>query len=440
MAKHLPGKNYLIEQKHYRKLSMKKIRIKFSMLGWRLIKIARKHGFNYKIALNIPCAFVTGSAGKTTTCRMLAAILAENGKVVALSTTQGIYIGKETVRAGDSANCTHAYRLLLDKRVQAGVFEMARGGLLEQGIAFDGCDVAAVLNVHDNHLGLDGINTREKMARVKSAVVKSARKMAVLNADDPLCLAMRGQITSAACLISMYPDNPVITGHMEANGVAVFLNNKKEPVINMYKGSELIGSIPAIEIPASFNGLFRPALSNAMFAAALAYGMGVEFNVTRKALCNFQSNEETNPGRMNFHEHLPFKVLITWADGSQALDELVHFIRKMNFPGEKFLMFCSMGNRPDRFIKDMGKSAAGIFTHYICYDHDDLRGRPPIEAAQLLGEGLMENGVNREIITIVSSRRDGLEIALNKPSINDLLVVCTFASDAVRKEIMLKGK
>ncbi|MFA5321647.1 MAG: Mur ligase family protein [Smithella sp.] len=440
MAKHLPGKILLIAEKHYRKQSMKKIRIKFLMLGWRLIKIARKQGFNYKIALNIPSAFVTGSAGKTTTCRMLAAILAENGKVVALSTTQGIYIGKETVRVGDSANCTHAYRLLIDKRAEAGVFEMARGGLLEQGIAFDGCDVAAVLNVHDNHLGLEGINTREAMADVKSAIVKSARKMAVLNADDPLCLAMRDQITSAACLISMYPDNPVITDHMKAGGFSVFRNNKKEPVINMYQGSELMGAIAATEIPASYDGLFRPALFNAMFAMALAYGMGVEFNIIRNALSAFQSNEETNPGRMNFYEHLPFQLLITLADGAQALDELVRFIQEMNFPGDKYLMFCSMGNRPDRFIKDMGKSAAGIFTHYICYDHYDLRGRPPMEAAQLLGEGLMENGVNRNSITIASSRRDGLEIALNKPSINDLLVVCTFASDAVRKEIMLKGK
>lgn len=420
---------------------MKKNKKKFLMLGWRLIKKIRQYGFDYKIPLTIPSAFITGSVGKTTTCRMLAAILTENGKVVALSTTQGIYIGKEAIRVGDSANCTHAYRLLIEKRAQAGVFEMARGGLIEQGIAFDGCDVAAVLNVYDNHLGLEGINTREGMAQVKSAVAKSARKMAVLNADDPLCLKMRDHIAaSAVCLVSRYPDNPVMTDHLKAGGFAVFLNNKQEPAINMYHGSELIGAIPTIEIPASYDGLFRPALFNAMFAAALAYGMGVEFNVIRNALRKFQSNEETNPGRMNFYEHLPFKVLITWAGSPQALDELVGFIQKMNFTGKKYLMFCAVGNRPDHFIKDMGKSVAGIFTHYICYDHDDLRGRPSREAPQLLGEGLMENGVNRDRITIASSRRDGLEIALNKPSMNDLLVICTFASIAVRKEVLLKGK
>ena len=115
---------------------MNNIRIIILKIRWRLIKLARKYGFNLKIALNIPSAFVTGSVGKTTTCRMLAAILAENGKVVGLSTTQGIYIGKETIRVGDSSNCRFASRLLIDKRVQAGVFELARGGLLATRYCF----------------------------------------------------------------------------------------------------------------------------------------------------------------------------------------------------------------------------------------------------------------------------------------------------------------
>lgn len=416
---------------------MKYIRLIILKFKWRLVTFARKYGFNLKIAVNIPSAFITGSVGKTTTCCMLAAILAENGKVVGLSTTQGIYIGKEGIRVGDSSNCQFASRLLIDKRVQVGVFELARGGLLRQGIAFNGCDVGAVLNIYDNHLGLGGIHTREEMANVKSAVVKSARKMAVINADDPLCLAMRDQIfASNTCLVSMLSDNPVITDHMKAKGFVAFINNGKNPVINLYKGNALIGVIPATEIPASYNGLFRPALFNAMFATALAYGMGVEFNVIRNALRIFQSTEETNPGRMNVYEHLPFKVVITWADGTQALAELSRFIQCMNFSGKKYLMFCAMGNRPNQYIKDMGKSVAGFFTHYICSDHDDPRGRPPCEAAELLSDGLIENGVGKESITIASSHQNALEIAVNKPSINDLLVVCTFAFEAARKEVV----
>ena len=433
---YFPEKKVLIKQNCFGK----NIRLIILKLRWKLIKLARKYGVNLKIALHIPSAFVTGSVGKTTTCRMLAAILAENRTVVGLSTTQGVYVGKETIRVGDSSNCWFASQLLIDKRVQAGVFELARGGLLEQGIVFNGCDVGAILNIYDNHLGLGGIHTREGMAKVKSAVVKSARKMVVINADDPLCLAMRDQVVAAqTCLVSMLADNPIIIDHMKAKGVAAFLDSKQNPVLNLYRGNELIGAIPAAEIPASYDAAFRPALFSALFATALAYGMGVEFTVIRNALRVFQSDAETNPGRMNFYDHLPFKVLITWVDGPQAAEELARFIQKMNCTGKKYLMFCSVGNRPDQYIKDMGKSVRGSFTHYICSDHVDLRGKPPGETAALLGEGLLDSGVSRENITIASSHQNALKLVLKKPSTHDLLVICTFASDAARKEVLLKN-
>lgn len=420
--------------------AIKNIRAKILRYKARRFKAAGQYGIHLEIAVKMPSAFVTGSVGKTTTCRMLAAILTEAGKVVGLSTTQGVYIGKERIRTGDCSNCMYAAELLLDKRVEAGVFELARGGIIAHGIAFDGCDAGALLNVYDNHLGLHGVHTREEMALVKSAVLKSARKMAVINADDPLCLAMRNQIVAPdICLVSMQSDNASVIDHMKANGFATFLSNDTRPVINLYKGNACLGLMEATAIPAGYDGHFRPALFDAMVAMALAYGMGVEFNVIRKALSAFQSNEETNPGRMNFFEHLPFKVLITMADGPHALKELALFTQSMNYPGNKYLMFCSVGNRPDTYIKDMGKSVAGVFTHYICSDHIDLRGRPPGAAAGLLCEGLVESGVDRKSITIASSHQDALEIAFNAPSANDLLVIGTFAPDAAKKAVFVKG-
>jgi len=414
-----------------------KVKTYIFMHRTRQWKIARKYGIDLRMVLNIPSAFITGSVGKTTTCRMLASILTASGKVVGLSTTQGVYLGNETVRVGDSANCQYASQLLIDKRLQAVVFELARGGLIQQGVAFDGCDVGAVLNVYDNHLGLDGVHTRESMADVKSLVIKSARKMAVINADDPLCLAMRDKVTAAdTCLVSTHSDNPSIRDHLKAEGFATFLSNEKDPVIHFYKGDECIGAIAAADIPATYHGFFRPAVLNAMFAMAMAYGMGVEFKVIQDTLAAFQSNDVTNPGRMNFFEQLPFKVLFTCADGPQALAELAHFIKNLNHAGNKYLMFSSVGNRSNQFIKDMGKSVAGIFAHYICSDHDHLRGRPPGEAAALLGEGLTGEGVSRDQITIASSHQHALEISLNKPSASDLLVISSFAYDAVREEIL----
>ena len=155
----------------------------------KLLRSARRRGFDLKFNPSVPTAGVTGSVGKTTTCRMLAHILTHEGFRVALSTTQGAYVGREILKAGDMAGGESAGRLLADPRVRSGVFELARGGLIADGMVLSSIDAGAVLNVHDNHIGLNGMNSREDLARVKSEVVRRARKIAVLNADDPLCVS-----------------------------------------------------------------------------------------------------------------------------------------------------------------------------------------------------------------------------------------------------------
>lgn len=76
--------------------------------------------------------------------------------------------------------------LLRHPRVEAAVLETARGGMLREGLAFDACDVGAVLNVTPDHLGLKGIETLADLARVKAIVARNVKKSGacVLNAAD----------------------------------------------------------------------------------------------------------------------------------------------------------------------------------------------------------------------------------------------------------------
>lgn len=170
---------------------------------WKRIHAAWKRGERLTLPLRVPSVLVTGSLGKTTTCRMVAHILSSSGLYVALSTTQGLFLNGVTRRLGDSATCPYASKLLLDSKVQAAVFELAHAALARDGIAFDGCDVSAVLNVRDNHVGFGGIDSVEDIARIKSQVAQVARRMVVLNADDPFCLAMRDQVRATeTCLVN----------------------------------------------------------------------------------------------------------------------------------------------------------------------------------------------------------------------------------------------
>lgn len=77
-------------------------------IKWKFIHSARGRGIEIQIHSKVPSVGVTSSVGKTTTCRMVAHILVENGKKVALATTQGTYVGQDVIRRGDSASGNYA--------------------------------------------------------------------------------------------------------------------------------------------------------------------------------------------------------------------------------------------------------------------------------------------------------------------------------------------
>ena len=400
---------------------------------WRRIHAAWKRGERLTLPLRVPSAFVTGSVGKTTTCRMVEHILASSGLMVAASTTQGTFIGGRPTRIGDSSNCRYASRLLLDRRVQACVFELARGGLVTDGIAFDGCDVGAVLNVYDNHVGLNGIDTREQMARVKVQVARAARKLAVLNADDPLCLAMREEVRAPRlCMVSMRADNAQVLAHIEGSGEAAYLDPVTDTVYLVQAGRTRC-RLSVADIGAAFGGRHRPGISNALFAMAIAHGMNVEPAIIERALKSFRSDAVSNPGRMNLVHESPFTLLVTWADGREPMEALADFARQTQTAGRRRLVMCAMGNRPDDYVRAMAGECADVFDTFVCTDPHELRGRGPGEIALLLAEGLKARGVAAQNIDVVPVHDEGLQRGFDQTREGDLLVVQSFYSQRIQE-------
>ena len=142
------------------------------------------------VSSRIPIAAITGTNGKTTTTRMLAHIHKLAGGTVGMSTTDGVYVDGSRTVIGDMTGPMAAQMVLRDPRVSVAVLETARGGLLRAGMGYSGPDVACCLNVAADHLGLRGVDTLEQLAAVKRIPIEAARDAVVLNADDPLVLAM----------------------------------------------------------------------------------------------------------------------------------------------------------------------------------------------------------------------------------------------------------
>ena len=82
-----------------------------------------------------------------------------------LTTTEGVYVGSETIIKGDCTGPASAQAVLRDPTVTFAALETARGGMLRFGLGYDWANVGVVTNVAEDHLGLRDIETLEDLRR-----------------------------------------------------------------------------------------------------------------------------------------------------------------------------------------------------------------------------------------------------------------------------------
>ncbi len=288
----------------------------------------------------IPVAAITGTNGKTTTARMLHHIWCVAGKHCGVNSTQGIWVGRKQVTRRNLSGQPGASYLLKEPSLEAAVLEMPRRGLIYFGHPCDRYDVAALLNVEDDHIGTDGIESVEQMAVLKAEVLARAHTAAVVNADDPLCLAMlRHAGTPRHILVAHSDRNASVARHRKRGGEAVFIGGTEDArCIVLARGAEEITLMPLKDIPATLNGLLRFNESNALFAAALAWAQQIDHDTVRIALASFRNSARQNAGRFNFINSLPFTVLLDYAHNPAGMRGLMDVAASIDVPGKRVLV------------------------------------------------------------------------------------------------------
>ncbi|HNS28218.1 MAG TPA: cyanophycin synthetase, partial [Steroidobacteraceae bacterium] len=234
----------------------------------------------------VPIAAITGTNGKTTTARMLAHIAKMAGFTPGLTTTDGVYIDGQRTVQGDMTGPVSARMVLADPQIDLAVLETARGGLLRAGMGVQEVNVGAVLNVQSDHLGLKGIDTLEQLAEIKRVVVEVATDCAVLNADDPLTLRMSGYTDAQSiCYVTMTPQHNLVREHVRAGGRACALEaGVNGQMITLYDRGGHIPLLWTHLIPATLEGRATHNVQNAMFAAAMAFSLGIKLDAIRQGL------------------------------------------------------------------------------------------------------------------------------------------------------------
>jgi cyanophycin synthetase len=422
----------------------------------------------------IPILAVTGTNGKTTTVRMIAHILKLMGRRVGMTSTDGIVIDGRIMKRGDMSGPKSAQMVLQNPTVDTAVFEVARGGILREGLGYDRNDVAVVTNVTGDHLGLGGIDTIGQLANVKGVIVEAVPRSgsAVLNADDPLVYRMNRHCAGRVVLFSMSKTRGEdgydrVDGHTARGNPAFCLEDTPQGELMVLKhGPRKMPVLYTHLMPATFGGRARMNVANALAAAAGAWAAGAHLHDIRQGLRTFTTSFFQAPGRLNMVEVAGTRVVIDYCHNVDGMRQLADFVNRMMVEpqtragvlgasgaaaanpartGRAIGVIGIPGDRRDQDQAEYGALAAMAFDEILIREDQNLRGRAPGETATNVAGGIRtargEGHARAAKVEKILDEASAVRTALRRAAPGDLVVVC--ADDAVgvyREAMTLAGR
>jgi cyanophycin synthetase len=405
-------------------------------------------------ASRIPIVAVTGTNGKTTTARMISHIFKGMGRKVGMTSTDGVVIDERLLIRADASGPKSARMVLQNPRVDFAVFEVARGGILREGLGYERNDVAVVLNVQPDHLGLRGIDTVEQLADVKAVLVEAVPRdgHAVLNADDELVRAMRRRCSGQVVWFSM--DEPgsevreMIDQHCRRGGKALVLNpsDRGEMIVVKHGRREMQLAWTHL-LPATFGGRARMNVQNTLAAAAAAFASGAPLHDIRQGLRTFSTSYYLSPGRLNEVDVDGISVIVDYCHNAPGMRMLGDFVDRV---GESLAatselgkpsrigVIATAGDRRDDDMRELGAVAAQHFDVLVVREDVALRGRERGATAELVVEGArkaMASGARCRQVEIILDEIDAVRHAMARANKGDLVVVCVDKHAAVMTEL-----
>jgi len=392
---------------------------------WPSTELPRAEAVDWLHVHDIPVALVTGSNGKTTVVRLLAAIASAAAYAAGITSTDGVSVKGVSLAEGDYSGPSGARLLLRRRDVQLAVLETARGGLLRRGLSVDRAAVAVVTNVADDHLGEFGIQDLETLADVKMLVTRALRPgaAAVLNGDDPRVRARGERLGGTVIWFTLEPDAPWLAGHLQSGGRAAVYDDR---ALILAEGSRRITIAEVDAVPIAVGGAARHNVANALAAVGAAAALGLPTPAITRGLARFGSAEEENVGRANVMELGGVQVVVDYAHNPHGMAAIVELVKSL--PGERRLLVLGQaGDRSDEAIRELAQTAWRLKPDQIVIKElpEMLRGRQPGEVPAVLRDELLRLGAAPGSIIMADTELQGIREAFTWARPGDLLILLT---------------
>ncbi|MEP6588497.1 MAG: cyanophycin synthetase [Polaromonas sp.] len=368
----------------------------------------------------IPVIAVTGTNGKTTTTRLIAHLLAAQGLRTGMTNTDGVYINGRQTDSGDCSGPKSARNVLMHPDVDAAVFEVARGGVLREGLGFDRCEVAVVTNIGSgDHLGLNYITTVEDLAVLKRVIVQNVAPTgyAVLNAADAIVSDMASVCPGKVIFFAADRHHPLMATHRAQGKRTVFVDGA---MLVAAEGSR-VERIALQGIPVTRGGSIGFQVENVMAAVAAAWAANVSWDTIKSGLASFVTDTHNAPGRFNVMDYGGATVIADYGHNPDAMQALVAAVNAM--PAQRrSVVISGAGDRRDSDIKNQTVILGAAFDDVILYQDAAQRGRADGEVVALLREGL--KGASRtERIDEIRGEFVAIDTALARLQPGDLCLI-----------------
>lgn len=371
---------------------------------------------------NIPVISVTGTNGKTTTTRLIGHVLMLSGLNVGMTVTGGIYINNRCIDSGDTTGYNSSLTILTNKNVDAAVLECARGGIIRKGLAYDLADVGVITNITEDHLGIDGINTMEDLAYVKSLVGEAVKPegYSVINGDDEVSKGIISRINSNIIVFSKDKNNVLMRENIKNGGYGIYTS---DGVMYSEKSGRILPIIKIKDIKMTLEGALIYNVENALAACSALIGLGIDYSLISKGLTTFNCDEEYNPGRFNMYKLAGgINVVLDYGHNIEGYKAVLSGARKI--PHKRLVGVIGVpGDRTDSSVIEVGRVAGMNFDRIVIKEDEDRRGRDVGEIADLLKKGILESGFKKGNMNIILKETEAFTKAIEDSLPGDMVII-----------------
>ena len=344
---------------------------------------------------------VTGTDGKTSTCRIIHHIMSSYGSVGLMGTAGHIILGRYLKASRTTPEAPEINRML--ERLKKGgayaaVMEVSSHALtLNRTYGLD-FDLAVFTNLGADHLDFHRDMEDYFMAKVKLFNDLKTNGCAVINLDDPWGEKLANKSKHRVIGYSLKDRNVEAFGEIIYTGIEGIR-------MNVYYDNEIIDLYsPLIGVPNAYNIL-------AAVSVTLQTKIGVDY--IKKRISSFEGIN----GRFQKINCGYFLSVIDYAHTPQAIENMLKTLRPLTQKSIRIVFGCG-GNRDKTKRPKMG-AAAEEGADYIYLSTDNPRREDPVDIIQDIIAGMKYP----EKARVILDRREAIFTSLEEAEDGDIVVI-----------------